>query len=219
MAAPRIALIHATPVAIDPIRAAFAAQWPEAEPVNLLDDSLSIDRAKSADLTPAIRLRILHLAEYGLSLGSQAILFTCSAFGPAIEDAGLRLPIPVLKPNEAMFEEALALGGNIGMIATFGPAVATMEEEFADEASRLRPAARITSRLVESAMTALRAGDVATHNRLVGAESVKFDAIDALMLAHFSTARALEACRAMTSRPVLTSPEAAVRKVRRLVER
>lgn len=218
MSAPRIALIHATPVAIDPIRTAFAALWPEAEPVNILDESLSIDRARSADLTPAIRLRILHLAEYSVSLGARAILFTCSAFGPAIEDAGRMLPIPVLKPNEAMFEEALAYGDRIGMIATFGPAVGTMEEEFAEEARRLRPSAAVTTRLVSDAMAALRAGDAVTHNRLVGAESAGFGEIDALMLAHFSTSRALETCRATTSRPVLTSPEAAVRKVRRLVE-
>jgi hypothetical protein len=37
------------------------------------------------------------------------------------------------------------------------------------------------------------------------------------MLAHFSTSRALDACRAATSVPVLSSPEAAVRKVRRLL--
>jgi hypothetical protein len=37
------------------------------------------------------------------------------------------------------------------------------------------------------------------------------------MLAHFSTARALTACREAASVPVLSSPEAAVRKVRKMV--
>ena len=42
----RIVLLHATPVAMAPIHTAFSEIWPEAELVNLLDDGLSIDRAR-----------------------------------------------------------------------------------------------------------------------------------------------------------------------------
>lgn len=213
----RIALIHATPVAIEPIKAAFATLWPDAEPVSVLDDSLSVDRAKLADLSLEISARILKLAEYGASLGASAILFTCSAFGPAIEDAARRVPIPVLKPNEAMFEEALGHGDRIGMVATFAPAIATMEAEFAEEARRLRPTARLSIKLCEDAMSALRDGDAETHNRLVSESCRALTGFDAIMLAHFSTSRALDGARSAVEAAVLSSPEAAVRKVRRLV--
>ena len=214
---PRIALIHATSVAIEPILQAFGELWPDAEPVNILDDSLSVDRAKSDDLTPALHQRIHTLAEYGCSLGAEAVLFTCSAFGPAIEAAAKALPVPVLKPNEAMFEEALGHGERIGMIATFAPSVQSMEAEFMGDARRIRPAARLSSRLTAEAMAALRDGDAPAHNALVAREAGSFAGIDALMLAQFSTSRALKACREATSVPVLSSPEAAVRKVRRLL--
>ena len=39
----RIALIHATPIAIEPIRAAFTQLWPEARVTHLLEDSLAPD--------------------------------------------------------------------------------------------------------------------------------------------------------------------------------
>lgn len=42
----RIALIHATPVAMPPVIEAFQRGWPEAETMNLLDDSLSSDLAR-----------------------------------------------------------------------------------------------------------------------------------------------------------------------------
>ena len=107
MSRPRIALIHATPVAIDPIKQALAAAWPDAEPVNILDDSLSPDRASMGELSDEMIERIVALARYARKIGANGVLFTCSAFGPAIEQAASVLDVPVLKPNEAMFEAAL----------------------------------------------------------------------------------------------------------------
>src|SRR5690606_28344591 len=97
---PRIALIHATPLAIEPIGAAFSRLWPEARTTNLLDDSLSADLAAEGRLTDHMIGRFLTLARYVHGCGADAILFTCSAFGPAIEATAAAMTIPVLKPNE-----------------------------------------------------------------------------------------------------------------------
>jgi hypothetical protein len=145
------------------------------------------------------------------------ILFTCSAFGTAIETAAAQLDVPVLKPNEAMFEVAIGSGRNHAMIATFAPALATMEAEFAEEAGRLASDATLTSFVVEAAMTALRGGDAETHNSLVAHKARQLAGFDTILLAHFSTSRAAAAVRAIVDVPVLTSPEAAVAKLRRLI--
>jgi Asp/Glu/hydantoin racemase len=213
----RITLIHATTVSIDPIHQTFRRSWPEAELVNLLDDSLSIDRASDGTLTAQMSLRIKSLAEYGQGLGSKAILFTCSAFGPAIESAARISKIPVLKPNEAMFETAIGLGKNIGMVATFAPALQTMVQEFEQDVDRLNADAKLEVRLASGAIEALRAGDAETHNRLVSEEVSKLSHCDTVMLAHFSTSRAAEMARRKVSIPVITSPEAAVQKLRKLL--
>ncbi|KRE12019.1 arylsulfatase [Bosea sp. Root381] len=214
MKAPRIVLLHATPVAIEPIQFAFAQGWPEAETINLMDDGLSIDRAKSTELTDAIVDRFVALACYGHGCGADGILVTCSAFGPAIERAAEALPIPVLKPNEAMFEAALSYGNRIGMLATFAPAVLTMEDEFTADAARLRPTAQLSTIVVEDAISRLRKGDADAHNRLVADRAPEMAQMDAIMLAHFSTSRAAAAVRDRVGIPVLTAPDAAVAKMR-----
>ena len=162
----RIALIHAVTVAMAPVHEAFARLWPEAECTDLLDTALAVDRERDGELTAAMSRRITTLAEYAAETGAAGILFTCSAFGEAIEAAAAVLPIPVLKPNEAMFEAALGEGRLIGMLATFAPAVAGMEDEFRQLAARRGVTARIATLCVEGAMRALKAGEGARHDRV-----------------------------------------------------
>ena len=206
----RIALIHATPAAVDPIRSAFAEAWPEPELVNLLDDSLSRDRALTAELSDGIFRRFDALGRYAQSLGADAILFTCSAFGPAIERVARSVTMPVLKPNEAMFAEAIAIGGSIGMLATFEPSIASMSEEFEEHARRAGSSATLRSVLVPGAMAALMAGQREKHDALVTRAASELTGCNAIMLAQFSMAPAAAGLRRQKSIPILTSPGSAV---------
>ena len=211
---PRIVLLHGTPVAMEPIQRAFATRWPEAEIVNLLDDSLSVDRARDHELTPRMFERFVELGGYAQRLGAEAILVTCSAFGPAIERMARELPVPVLKPNEAMFREAIGRGKRIGMLATFAPSLLTMTEEFEQFVGEAGAKATLETIVVEGAMDALRKGDADRHNALIAARAPELAHCDAIMLAHFSTSRALAAVTAAVKTPVLTAPDAAVDRIR-----
>lgn len=206
----RIVLLHATPVAMAPVHSAFKELWPDAELVNLLDDGLTIDRAKDSELTPQLCERFVNLGRYAYQSGADAILVTCSAFGPAIEQMAKTLPIPVLKPNEAMFSEALRLGRRIGMLATFAPSVVTMEAEFAAFARQQNSDATLTTLVVEGAIDQLRQGNTEQHNRLVAERAPELENCDVIMLAHFSTSVALNAVREKVTTRVLTAPHAAV---------
>ncbi|MES5100009.1 aspartate/glutamate racemase family protein [Agrobacterium sp. BA1120] len=215
---PRIVLLHATPVAMEPIKTSMTQLWPEAEMVNLLDDGLSIDRAKEGpELSGSLSDRFVDFGHYAHRMGADGILITCSAFGPAIDRLMAELPIPVLKPNEAMFREAISAGHRIGMLATFGPAVGTMTQEFEQFVGEGETAATLETILVADAIDLLRKGDAETHNRLVAEQAPRLAGYDAIMLAHFSTSRALNAVRAVVDVPVLSAPDAAVLRMRSLV--
>jgi hypothetical protein len=125
--------------------------------------------------------------------------------------------MPVLKPNEAMFEAALAIGGRIAMLATFAPSVGSMEDEFRDMAAAGQSRATIETYCVLGAMAALRAGDGAEHDRLIAQAAPRFADCDALLLAHFSTARAAPAVTAVLDRRILTSPGSAVAKLKGII--
>jgi hypothetical protein len=213
----RIALIHAMPASIPPIMAAFSRLWPEPSLMNLLDDSLAADLARDGRLTEAMTARFLALARYARSAGADAILFTCSAFGPCIEACARDLaPLPVLKPNEAMIEEALAVTGprgRIGLLATFAPTLASMPPEFAAAA----PEATLVPRLAEAALAALNAGDIAGHNTEAARAAATLADCDVIALAQFSLSQAAAAVAEGTGKTVLTTPDSAIRKLRRLL--
>ena len=91
----RIQLIHAVTAAQAPIHEAFSRLWPEARPVDLADTSLAADIADLSEagdlngdaLADAFTGRMAALIGYGVDTGASAVLFTCSAFGAAIERA------------------------------------------------------------------------------------------------------------------------------------
>lgn len=210
----RIASIHATPVSIEPIQDTFRQYWPEVQTTNLLDDSLSIDLEDAGRITEDITRRIVSLADYSFRSGADGILFCCSAFGLAIDEAKRALPIPVLKPNEAMFEEALQLGDKIGMLATFGPSVPSMEDEFMALANFLGKDVFLKTILQEEALKYLQEGDIENHNNQLQEGAMNFSGFDAVMLAQFSTSIAYKSIAEANDYHVLTSPKSAVLKLK-----
>lgn len=210
----RIALIHALAHSVAPINEALARDWPQARRMNLLDDTLSADLAAAGRLDQAMHQRFERLAAYALDCGSDAILFTCSAFGPCIEAVAARhAPVPVLKPNEAMVREAVAHGGRIGLVASFAPTLQSMPSEFP-------AAADLRCELAAGALEALAAGDAAGHDARVAQAALRLAAqgCGVIALAQFSMARARPVLEARLGLPVLTTVDSAVSELRRRLD-
>jgi Asp/Glu/hydantoin racemase len=189
----RITLIHALTHSIAPIEAAFGRLWPDANLMNLLDDSLSVDVARDGHLTDTMMARFLTLGRYATSASADAILFTCSAFGPCIEAvAREQASIPVLKPNEAMIELAAAKGRKVGLLSTFPPTLTSMPAEFP-------PSVELVPKLAEGALAALNRG------------------CDLIALAQYSMAPAAPLVAEASGLPVLTTTDSAVLKLKKLL--
>jgi len=210
--APRIALISALKLSIAPVGDSFERLWPDATRINLLDDSLSVDRQSDGVLTEAMVQRFLELGRYAVRQArADAVLFTCSAFGEAIDAVARDLDVPVLKPNEAMIAEAVALACPIGLLATFGPTLDSMVREF-PQGMPVEP------RLAPGALAAAEAGDFEAHDRLAATAATGFRAPGAIALAQFSLARAAPVIEAATGLQVLTTPDCAVRALRQRLD-
>ena len=230
IATPRIAMISALAQSPGPAMAAMDEVWPDARYHNLIDDSLAADFAALGAITPAIHERFLALGRYAAAVSDgvkspDGILFTCSAFRPAIDRVKADLAIPVVSPNEGAFDEALDIcatapgGGRIAVLLTFAGSLAPLTGEIAAIAqARGQAVPEIVGAVAEGALEALQAGDAQTHDRLAGEAAGTIPPVDVVVIGQFSMARALPLVAARRAEPVLTTPHAAVRKLRRLVE-
>ena len=209
---PRIALIHALAHSPAPINAALARDWPECRRMNILDDSLSGDLSASPlGLDEVMTQRFHTLADYAVDAGADAILFTCSAFGPCIEAVARRhADRPVLKPNEAMIADATTTGKRIGLVATFAPTLQSMPAEFPADYPLL-------TGLATGALEALDRGDVDDHDRRIAdaAQLLSHRGCEVIALAQFSMARARSLVETTCGRPVFTTVDSAVGELRR----
>ena len=218
---PRIGLVHALRESIAPIEAAFASDWPEAEPITLFDQSLYVDYAHAGGLTPELTDRVATLLRHSAACGARAILFTGSLFGVAVEAARAGLTVPVLASYEALVARAFAAGRRVGVVATVADTLRLLGEDIERYATEHGQQVALEGVHVAGAVGAVTSGDRETHDRLV------LDAVtrlaergrcDVILLAQFSMAPVAARLPAEFPVPVLTATGTALARLRELVD-
>jgi hypothetical protein len=214
---PKIYLVHAMALSMGPVEASFRKIWPQARLAHLLEDSLPADLEQEGLLTDAMTGRFRDLGRYCASAGADAILFSCSAFGPAIEAVKGDHRIPVLKPNEALYDELVARRGRVALLATFQPSLPSMLAEIEAHARQAGAQLEVRACLVDGALDALMSGNAEEHNRLIAAAGLAHADCESIAFAQFSMAPAAVLAEERLGRPVLTTPDSAVRKLKSLM--
>lgn len=203
---PTVALVHATQASIGPALAAFADRFPGARLWNLLDDLLISEAEEAGGVTPALRARMLGLIRHAVDGGADAVLLTCSMYGPVALEAAADHRVPVLSSDQALFDQVAS--HEPPAVAVLGPVRAGV----ADTVERLRDRigdVRVTGIVVDGSRAA--AGDTALLGRLVADEARRAEpGADLIVLGQFSLAPAHSAVEAAVSVPVLSPPRLAV---------
>lgn len=215
----RIVLVHAYLHSMAPIDQTFKAAWPEAETLNLLDETLYADVGDDGKLTESLYRRVDGLLRHCESSGADGIVFTGSTFGPAVERARKSLTIPVLKADEAMAELAVARGQRILLACTQKRAMAIVRPSLDAAAAHSGLAPRISELWVEGAKAAMTAGRLETHDRLIAEQVEAAGDFDVIVLGQISMAGARAYLPPDLDRRVLTSSDAAVARMRALLDR
>jgi len=216
MTAKKLALLHTSAV-LAPLFASLCAKWmPEARIFHMVDESLIKNTIQAGHLQKLTIRRLIAMIESGFDAGADAMLVTCSSIGPGVEIAQMLFDLPVIRVDEAMAQAAVLQGKRIGVVATLRTTLEPTAALVRSKARELGRDVEIVECLCEGAFEAVMAGDVATHDRIVGAALTgKMRDTDTIVLAQASMARVLEGLApGALPAPVLASPELGVQHAR-----
>jgi aspartate/glutamate racemase len=207
----RVCLLHT----VTGLPAVFAglltAEAGAVDAVNIVDETLLRDTIEHGML-PRTRRRVAAYAGFAEESGAAAVLVTCSSIGEAAEEARGEVGIPVYRVDAPMAAQA-AGHRRVGVLATLAATLQPTRDLLRREATGPQ---ELHASVCPGAFEALRAGDTARHDEIVGAEVRRLAArVDVLVLAQASMARVVDALPAEEIRvPVLTSPRSGVRQLR-----
>ena len=131
-----------------------------------------------------------------------------------------------LSESPLLPQEAVAAGGKIGVLSVFEPTVPSIRRELADIAEEMGRTDQIqlSVEFVPDALPVLHAGDEERYNNIIADAAERMHkttpgGLDVVVLAMFSMACAGETVqhRLGSALPVLTSPNSAVAKLKRLL--
>jgi Asp/Glu/hydantoin racemase len=185
------------------------------ETFNIVDDSLIKDVIKKGKLEPNTAARVVNHIKAAEEAGADVILVTCSSIGRAIETAATLCSVPVIRVDQAMADEAVLIGKNIGVIATLPTTLEPTSDLVKRRAEKAGKAINITSKLCDGAFEALMSGDAAKHDEMV-AKALKelMQTVDVIVLAQASMARVVDGLSADEKKvPILASPAIAMKKL------
>ena len=210
-------VVHATRVAVSPVDAAFERHWPEAETIQLLDESLARDLDAIGHLTPELSGRIGRLCRIRRARRRCGDSLFMLRLRPGDRGRTSEAPASRLEaePGDAR-RSARARGphphpldvqalGSIHAKRT-GTLAAHKNIELAIDTS-----------YVAGALDALQGDEAQAHDSLIAEAATGSSHADVVLLAQFSTARALDAVSRRVDAKVLSSPDSAVLKLKRMM--
>ena len=212
----RVTMIHAIAESIPPVRLAFDEEFPEAEVINVLDESLLVDF--DDQLTPDLRRRITNIIGYCQDNKADAIGLACSVYAPVVESAKDLVHVPLVSSYGPVMADAVTAGPRIGLIASVA---STMQDSkyylhlAADEAGvEIQPQLC----LAEDLITVMRAEGQSGLERRLEEEVLKIASkVDVVLLTQFSFAAALAHLEKVSPIPVLSAPHSSARTLKKLL--
>lgn len=214
----KIGVIHTSAVTLTTLTELFSEIIPEAEIINIIDDSLLKEVKTVGHITPDI---IARMSGYALNLekmGAEVILNQCSSVSEAVDVIQKMISIPYVKIDRPMAEKACTMGSKISVIATVKSTVKPSCELVENTARQMKRNVTVSRCLVDGALDVLMSHEGKEKHDALVLKAIEQEAekADVIVLAQGSMYGMLPLVSNIKV-PVIASPKIAVEFLKSLV--
>lgn len=214
-----LAIIHTTPLTVEPLKKLAGDFLPSYDVINFVDDSILPQLAKNGGMLEEVEERLIQYARYAEQAGASIILNACSSVGEIVTKANEHVKVPVVRIDEAMAEEAINHGKRIGVIATLSTTLKPTVKLIKEKADECNKKVEIQSVLAGEAYQQLISGDKESHDAILAEALTKLASeSDIVVLAQASMARVVTKLPLKQQDMFLTSPELGMERVKKIIE-
>jgi aspartate/glutamate racemase len=215
-----LGIIHANIITTKAMEPYIKKYIPEVTICHVVDDTIQRDNiAAGVGIIP--KVNYYKFAQYAHNLeeaGVDLILLACSTFNYAAELARPMINTPIAQIDRPMMEEAVKIGGRIGLLATLETTVPSSERLLKIAATEAKKEVSIKTVLCGEAFTKLQKGDVESHNNILldAIENLSSE-VDSIVMAQLSMS-ALAPYLTNTKIPVFNSGDTGFARVAEMLE-
>ncbi len=215
----KLAIIHTTPVTVEPLKALAAELMPGVRVSTFVDDTILPQLGENGGDLRAVEPRLTCYARFAEETGADIILSACSSVGELARTMREAVTIPVVRIDEAMAEEAVRSAQHIGVAATMPTTLAPTMRLLREKAEAAGREVRLESVCVQAAFERLAAGDQEGHDALLAQALTELAGrTERVVLAQASMARVVPALPAELQGKFLTSPRLGMERVKAVLE-
>jgi Asp/Glu/hydantoin racemase len=214
----RIALLHTVSSVLEGFESRLrGAIQGELKVHTILDDFLATDPAETGIFSDVNKQRLANDLRNCELTGADVIVSTCSTLTPTISVLRPSFRVPVVAIDDAMCSRAAALGSRILVLATARSTIEPTSSSLRIKAAALGKRVELEHLLSLEAFSAMKAGDMASHDHLVEAMARKATGFDVIVLAQASMAHLSEPLSAVCGIPVLGSTPLCLEEIRTIL--
>jgi Asp/Glu/hydantoin racemase len=214
---PKIALISSTHAVFASMDAAFRAVFPEAEVIQILDETLLLLFRQDGGLSERSRRKALEMSLTAQDAAVDGILVTCSTLSPAVDDFRPFLRIPIVKIDEPMLEHVVQSAETIALVASAETVLKSVEPLVQNKARQFGRQVSLRRVILTDLWPLLQKDPHAFYHEVGKASADAAKDSQAVVITQVSMAPGREYVNSEVKSRVYAAPEFAVHALRKLL--